>query len=63
MRACREDLMTLVLGFLKYNVMAGEPEMYKCIYLGLIERVRVGFRESIEWIYRDLLRSFRETLL
>jgi hypothetical protein len=47
-RACREDLMTLVLGFLQYNVMASEPEMYKCIYLGLIEREREVDIEGLE---------------
>jgi hypothetical protein len=39
MRACMEYLTTLGLGFLKYIVMAGEPEMYKYRYLGLRGRM------------------------
>jgi hypothetical protein len=35
--AFMEDLMMLGLGFFQCIVMAGEPEMYKYRYLGLIE--------------------------
>jgi hypothetical protein len=45
MRACRKDLTTLGLGFLKNIVMVEDPETYKYRYLGII-RGSVFIRET-----------------